>query len=145
MNRRRMLAQMGISTLAAANLTALQAFAETLPGSDALPGLFIGHGSPMNAIEENHFVRGFREIAQSIPKPKAILCISAHWFIDGTKVTAMNSPRTIYDFGGFPRELLRLCIQHLAVPILPILLSNSPSPHKSAWTVTGGSIMGHGL
>lgn len=105
MDRRKMLAQIGIGTLAAGNLPALQAFSETLPSSDPMPGLFIGHGNPMNAIEENHFVRGFREIANSIPKPQAILCVSAHWFIDGTKVTAMNAPKTIHDFGGFPKEL----------------------------------------
>jgi 4,5-DOPA dioxygenase extradiol len=70
-----------------------------------MPLLFVGHGSPMNAIEENQFVKGWRDAARGIPAPTAILCISAHWETDGTLVTAMVNPRTIHDFGGFPQEL----------------------------------------
>jgi 4,5-DOPA dioxygenase extradiol len=70
-----------------------------------MPALFVGHGSPMNAIEENEFVTGWREIAKTIPTPTAILCISAHWETRGTFVTAMEKPTTIHDFGGFPRQL----------------------------------------
>lgn len=70
-----------------------------------MPVLFLGHGSPMNAIEENEFVQGFRKVGEEIPRPNAILCISAHWETRGTYVTAMENPRTIHDFGGFPRAL----------------------------------------
>lgn len=69
------------------------------------PSFFLGHGSPMNAIEENEFVEGLRGLTKTIPKPKAILAISAHWLTDGTFVTAMEHPPTIHDFGGFPKAL----------------------------------------
>jgi 4,5-DOPA dioxygenase extradiol len=73
--------------------------------TEQMPVLFIGHGSPMNAIEENEFSLSWQELGKSIPAPNAILCISAHWETAGTLVTAMQNPQTIHDFGGFPREL----------------------------------------
>ena len=91
----------GINTL-----SSFKSFTDTLPEQEHLmPVLFVGHGSPMNGIEDNEFSRRWTKMAKEIAVPKAVLVISAHWFTRGTKITAMDFPKTIHDFGGFPKEL----------------------------------------
>ncbi len=106
MNRKDFLKTMITATATMSLGTSLKALSDNLTEQDEkMPVLFIGHGSPMNAIEQNEFTRTWQSLGKELPKPKAILCISAHWLTRGTHVTAMPKPKTIHDFGGFPKAL----------------------------------------
>lgn len=89
-----------------ATLSAFKNFTSGLSEQEqVMPALFIGHGSPRNGIEDTEFSRRWTSMAREIPTPKAVLVVSAHWFTKGTRITAMDFPKTIHDFGGFPKEL----------------------------------------
>ncbi|MEO8569680.1 MAG: 4,5-DOPA dioxygenase extradiol [Ginsengibacter sp.] len=83
-----------------------------------MPVLFIGHGSPMNGIEDNQFSERWTAMAKEIPLPAAVLVVSAHWFSNGTRITAMDFPKTIHDFGGFPQELFDVQYKAPGNPVL---------------------------
>jgi 4,5-DOPA dioxygenase extradiol len=112
-----------------------------------LPSIFFGHGNPLNAIQENAYTKAWRAIGQSIQRPSAILSVSAHWYLPGTFVTAMQDPRTIHDFGGFPPELYRVRyaargdrklaerVQELLRPTTTVTLDYSWGLDHGTWSV----------
>jgi 4,5-DOPA dioxygenase extradiol len=104
MDRRTFLSALGV-TMTAQTLGDAFAGLTSLPLSERMPVAFIGHGNPMNAIEDNAYSKSWKSLGTKLPKPKAILCVSAHWETSGTYVTAMEKPKTIHDFGGFPQAL----------------------------------------
>lgn len=106
-----------------------------------MPILFVGHGSPLNAIENNEFTKGWQTIAESIPKPSAILALSAHWLTEGTKVSTLESPATIHDFYGFPKALFDITYAAKGSPALAEktlrLLDGIAAPDES-WGIDHG-------
>lgn len=93
-----------------------------------MPAIFFGHGNPMNALEENAWTAGWSAIGADISRPRSILCISAHWYLPATLVTAMSAPRTIHDFGGFPRELFEVVYPAPGDPQLARRVQNLLAP-----------------
>jgi 4,5-DOPA dioxygenase extradiol len=114
--------------------------------SEILPAIFFGHGNPMNAVLNNRYTDAWGAIGKQTPKPKAILSISAHWFVPETGVTISTAPRTIHDFGGFPRELYEVLypapgdpdlarrVQRMLAPF-PVKLDNSWGLDHGTWSV----------
>lgn len=135
--RRSMLALMGLSGCAAYFGTdlgpkkMLDTLVDSAPNTDTMPVLFFGHGDPMNAIWQNSFTKGFEQMVAGVPKPYAILCVSAHWQTRGPKATAMAKPKTIHDFGGFPRELYEVRYGASGSPELAQRVGQMLAPHAS--------------
>ncbi len=96
--------------------------------TDVMPAFFFGHGNPMNALASNVWTESWARIGREIPRPAAVLCISAHWFIPETAVTAMTAPRTIHDFGGFPLELFEVQYPASGAPELANRISELLAP-----------------
>ena len=112
--------------------------------TNPMPAIFFGHGNPMNALMHNAWTDGWAAIGKETHRPKAILSVSAHWHLPATLVTAMPSPRTIHDFGGFPRELYEVKYPAPGDPELARHIQSLLAPLPSAWTISGALITARG-
>ncbi len=111
--------------------------------SNLMPAVFFGHGNPMNALARNQYTEAWAAIGASFPRPRAILCISAHWYIQDAAVTVSTAPRTIHDFGGFPRELFEVQYPAPGDPELAArvrkLLAPLPVRRDESWGLDHGT------
>lgn len=98
--------------------------------TEHMPTIFFGHGNPMNAIEDTAWSRAWSDVGKRLPRPRAVLSVSAHWYLPGTAVTAMPTPRTIHDFGGFPRELFDVAYPAPGDPALALRLTELLAPDE---------------
>jgi 4,5-DOPA dioxygenase extradiol len=150
LNRKDFIINLGLTSAAipmVASLNSLEKLSSTFKSTKRMPVFFLGHGSPMNGIEDNQFVQGFKKQGELLEKPNAIVVISAHWETKGTKVTAMEFPKTIHDFGGFPKELYEVQYPAPGHPELAKEISTIVQPEETvhldhqwgldhgAWTV----------
>ena len=111
--------------------------------AESMPAIFFGHGNPLNAVSRNEYTEGWAAVGLEIPRPAAVLCVSAHWYLPATLVTAQNAPRTIYDFGGFPRELYEVQYPAPGAPRLAArvreLLAPTPVGPDESWGLDHGA------